>query len=107
MSDREQLAAILREHSMPSSESDFPADEFECCADAVLAAGWRPSAQVMETVESLHALPDETIVRSCYGTAVQKVDDVWEFPGEVGRYLCESVDLPATVLWRPTEKAGQ
>ncbi len=34
---REELAALLREHAMPSLDSDYPRDEYECCADAILA----------------------------------------------------------------------
>lgn len=37
MSIRDELAALLREHAMPSIEADYPRDEYECCADAILA----------------------------------------------------------------------
>ncbi|WP_432678011.1 hypothetical protein ACRAJ3_25090 [Rhodococcus pyridinivorans] len=37
MSIRDELAALLRQHAMPSLEADYPRDEYECCADAILA----------------------------------------------------------------------
>ena len=39
MSDdiREELARLLREHQPPIPDDGYPADEFDCCADAILA----------------------------------------------------------------------
>jgi hypothetical protein len=65
------------------------------------SAGWRPPARVLTTVEELDALPDDTIIHTRYGTAAQRIDEAWEIPNEVGRYLGEAIDLPATVLWMP------
>lgn len=38
MSDtREALARLLREHRTPVPDDGYPADEYDCCADAILA----------------------------------------------------------------------
>lgn len=33
---RDRLAQVLRAHAMPAVDSEFPADEYDCCADAIL-----------------------------------------------------------------------
>jgi hypothetical protein len=73
----------------------------EAAAHTATVLGWRPPARVVNSAADLDALPDDSIIRTCYGTVTQKVDDCWEVPNEVGRYLSESVDLPATVLYEP------
>ncbi|MFG1794211.1 hypothetical protein [Nocardia sp. NPDC049149] len=109
-SDRDQLAAILREHSMPSGESDFPADEYECCADAVLAAGFRPPARLIETHAELDALPVGAVVMDAPypdGDVHQKlVEGQWFEPGFDPAFTTRVLNLPAVLLWSPPEKAG-
>lgn len=80
-------------------------DGFVMALELLLADGWRPPAQVIETVEALEALPDGAIICNCHGTAAQKSDEVWEFPNEVGQWHSAAVDLPATVLRLPDAKA--
>lgn len=75
----------------------------EHIADVILAAGWQPRGCVVTSAADLDALQDNTIIRTRYGTAAQKVDEAWEIPNEVGRCLSEAIDLPATVLWSPEE----
>ena len=38
MSDdiRDELARLLREHQTPIPDDGYPADEYDCCADAIL-----------------------------------------------------------------------
>lgn len=69
--------------------------------DAIRQAGWRPPARRIETAEELDALPDRSIILMHFDTVAQKSDDVWEVPNEVGQYLSDDIDLPATVLWQP------
>ena len=63
--------------------------------------GWRPPPRVITDAADLDSLPDDTIIRTRYGTAAQRIDEAWEIPNEVGRCLSESIDLPATVLYLP------
>jgi hypothetical protein len=65
------------------------------------ALGWRPALRVIETSSELDALPDRTVVLTCRNTAVQKTDEAWEFPNEVGQCLSEAIELPVLVLWQP------
>lgn len=62
MSDRDDLADILREHAMPVREPDFPRDEFECCADAVIEKGWRPPPRAVEGHDDLLNLPSGSVL---------------------------------------------
>lgn len=112
-SDRDQLAAILRGHSMPSGEPDFPADEYECCADAVIAAGWRPPTRVITTVDDLDALPVAAVILAG-GQAWQgirtPVGPLWRLAGGAFDRSSEYVLCmfgPATVLFTPTERTGE
>ncbi|WP_280448423.1 hypothetical protein [Nocardia brasiliensis] len=95
------------------------ADPYKAIADDLLAAGYRPPAQVIETVEQLEALPIGAIVLECEtldGEAHQPVwrqinyvgtKRAWEEPGLRDPMLSSAVKLPALLLWCPTEKAGQ
>jgi hypothetical protein len=101
-SDRDTLAELLasRQRCCPSP-GRAAAD-----ADAVLAAGWRPPARVIETAEQLASV-------TAPGTLL--VDD-WGSPWERGRMdvwyplsgrrpdAPHRIVLPATVQWEP--KAG-
>lgn len=86
----------------------------EKCSDAILAAGWRPPARTITTVEELDALAvGAVIMEGDHGTP----DDTgWGFktmPGVFHRfpdgwYVVAGIgerapDLPATVLWEPEE----
>lgn len=80
----------------------------EKVADAVLAAGFRPPARVIETVEALAALPIGTVALTPSGKAWTRITETrWE----QGRYgLADSHALIAhhpvmTVLWTPEQEA--
>jgi hypothetical protein len=59
-------------------------------ADAVIAAGWRPPAQVIETPEELEALHGGTVIRSRHG-GIGSIDhggaDEWLGPATVVHFL--------------------
>lgn len=74
-------------------------------ADAVLAAGWRPSARVIETAEELDALPDGTVIRDRYGRIGERDEELCHELGTEVSGLWESVNLPAVVLWQPEMSA--
>lgn len=40
--DKEALAAVLREHEPPFGIDGLPKDEFDCCVEKIIQAGWRP-----------------------------------------------------------------
>lgn len=41
MSDKEELAELLREHGSPvGMGDDLPADEYDCCVDKILGSDW-------------------------------------------------------------------
>jgi len=74
-------------------------------ADAILAAGWRPPARKIETVEELNAVSDMAIIRDCLGNvleaAVHDQDGLIEWWATGSADDCYPVSLPATVLWEP------
>ncbi|MFE7799046.1 hypothetical protein [Nocardia sp. NPDC057440] len=74
MSDRDQLAALIDEHSFqaPSYSED--------AAEAVLAAGWRPPPRVIETAEDLASLPAGSILVDFEGDAWQLMSGGWRCP---------------------------
>ena len=58
ISEREVLEKVLREHQPPvHMGNELPANEYECCADAILAAGYRltPPPSTVTSVEALAA----------------------------------------------------
>ncbi|WP_043737786.1 hypothetical protein [Nocardia asiatica] len=61
-SDRTLLADIL------SPAADIDHDVARRAAVAVIAAGWRPPAERIETPEGLAILPTGSVIRSCNGT---------------------------------------
>lgn len=80
--------------------------------DVILAAGWRPPARVIETVEELDTLAEGVVVLDAR-QIVQEVDLVnevgtyracwWITPGSEFSRPSEAVALPAIVLHVPTE----
>jgi hypothetical protein len=116
-SDRDKLAGILREATGGYTRTP---PFFQRIADAVLAAGWRPPAQLLESMKDLDAVPVGTIIRTSTGRAAVK-ESQYDAPDAHGNYsewsvaegydgsLCgsdELDDLPAVLLWSPTEKAS-
>lgn len=73
----------------------------EDIADAILAAGFRPPARTVTTVEELDALAEGTMIRYSEGTVAEKWGGTWCMTG-AGRYWIE--DIPATVVWEPEEE---
>lgn len=68
-----------------------------------IAAGWRPPARKIETVEELEALADETVIRNQFGDVFQTFPDAGGMLFWLGdeTFLKSSVRLPAIVLWEP------
>ena len=106
---RDQLAEIIEDISSDEWRGDWIS-----VADAILAAGFRPPARVVTTVEELDALAVGTVVME--GDHGTPDDTGWGFktmPGVFHRFpegwhvvsgVGERVpDLPATVLWEPEE----
>lgn len=103
MSDRDELAKLVVNR-----------DEWDA-ADAILAAGWRPPARTVTTVEELdalavgsvvfegdHATPDDTGMGfSVMPGVFHRFPDGWYV---VAGYGPRDVPLPATVLWGPGER---
>jgi hypothetical protein len=56
---RSRIATALREHQPPAHVTGLPADEFDCCADAVMAVVQPELDQRDSEVRRLHALFDE------------------------------------------------
>lgn len=83
-------------------------------AELARAAGWRPPARVMRTVEELEALPAESIVQVISPSEdpkepmaivwVHESGDEWVEAGSSERHPAAVVDLPARLLWSPAEK---
>ena len=112
---RDQLAQIINEHmeaDVPETVADKhePVDADYAMATAILAAGWRPPARTVTTVEEVDALPDRSVVVAANRTALQCVGSMQ--PYWYGNVWCDAesrwwgsgdVTLPATVLWEPEE----
>ena len=62
------------------------------------AAGWRPPALVVSTVEELDALADGAVVLDVEGFVMLKQSGRWFLPGEEYEYHRSAADLPVTVL---------
>lgn len=106
---RDQLAQIIYD-TLNGQYGDFcmPDD----AADAILAAGWRPPARVVTTVEELDALPDRSVIVAADYTILQCVGSGQ--PDWDGNVWCDEesrwwgsgdVTIPATVLYEPKEDA--
>ena len=123
MSDRtprDQLAQIINEYmeaDVPETVADKhePVEADYGVADAIIAAGWRPPARVVTTVEELEALPKGTVLArvftdgsgpNCYVNSTdgwrasfeQVVAPSVSSVDQVGNYLG-----PLTVLYEPEE----
>ena len=107
---RDQLADIIS-HTENLTDEEGSWALPEDVADAILSAGWRPSARVIETGEELCSLGVGTIIRSGDGMAWIRVDS-----GLIGRRWMSADGNPAglssngvirrgpaTVLWEPEE----
>ncbi|NKY60402.1 hypothetical protein [Nocardia flavorosea] len=110
---RDQLAELIGD----TYQDDYglPADgTFQDCADAALAAGWRPPARVIETPEALDALPFLSIVREIVGPAPVSGCDygaVWERRTSGWECIAAGirhnwVRFPARVLYVPDENGA-
>lgn len=109
--ERDQLAALLRDHGAPIPDEGYPADEYDCCAQALLEAGVRLPARVIESAEELDTLPVGAVVR--YGNWIeqQRGPGEWEAPGIEGFSSTATVFADAaaesaeiTVLHIPTQE---
>ena len=94
---RDQLTEIMHAAS-PGYFADY--------AEAILAAGWRPPARVIETydtVQGLEMLPTNTVIRDNEGIVYERCYTTWRVPDSQCPYDSVEVALPATVLWQPEE----
>lgn len=97
-----QISALLWAHV------NFRDDEVSEAADAILGAGWRPPARVIETVEQLVAdVPDRAIVLSAAGTIACRFDyGTGVVFGDDRPFPWTTLQLPAAVLWEPEVDRG-
>lgn len=110
---RDQLAAVIRAEYIKHPPSRYPTER--ALADALLAAGWRPPAQVITDPAELDALPIGSVVLG-YGVAHQacprrQMGDTPAWLKPSGLRVQTSADLLAdccgagvTVLYLPTEE---
>lgn len=106
---RDDLADLI-ETELTYPPMGDPGDT-ERVADAVIAAGWRPPARVIETVEELDALPDGSIILGGLrlGTnqrAIQRSRigwwEIWTDGWFSSSELVDEMKLgPFTVVWEP------
>jgi hypothetical protein len=93
MSDRDTLASVIE--SVPGVYDS------EQVADAVIAAGWRPPARVIETAEDLD-LPAGTLIVDSWLTAHRRDSDGhWMALSGPHAEAPTRIILPATVEWEP------
>lgn len=113
MNDRDQLADLINDDVNRQVEvhasyiSHFDQHEL---ADAVIAAGWRPPPQRIETAAELQALPEYSVVRwtSPNGLSrgiIERFDRSWWQPGNHVRLDLSKIPLPAELLWTPGGEA--
>ena len=103
MRARDDLADLLRVADANSW------DKWWKIADAVIAAGWRPPARKIETVEELEALPDGSLVCDRHRIPFQKDDGrLVALHGseiDMAQLLPPAIFLrthsPIAVLWEP------
>ena len=109
---RDQLAQIINEHmeaDVPETVADKhePVDADYAMSDAIIAAGWRPPARTVTTVEELDALPDMTVILEIgrnWRFVFRKLgDNYWVADGIEDAYPAMDIKLPATVLYEPEE----
>ena len=102
---RDRLAQIIYDVLDPQyGDFNMPDD----AATAILAAGWRPPARVVTTVEELDALPVGSVVRDVERTALcEKWDgNMWADVAYEYTLSSSSIHLPTTVLYEPEEGEG-
>jgi len=98
MSARDDLADLLDPRRKSRRSGGSVLLSAESVTERILAAGWRPPARKIETVEELDALPEGSIVRDSWGITLTKDYESWY------RTLADDpdeVELPAIVLWEP------
>ena len=97
---RDKLAQIIYD-TLNGQYGDFtmPAD----AADAIIAAGWRPPARTVTTVEELDALPVGSIVRDVERAALDEKwdDNLWAEVCYESTFSSSMIHTPAIVLWEP------
>ena len=101
---REQIAQII-ERAMRNMWDDMLDDTAECATEvaaAIIAAGWRPPARVVSTVEEFDALVDGAVIRDSGECVAERWLGMWYVTGG-GRYGGIELALPATVLYEPEE----
>ena len=84
-------------------------DEWDA-ADTILAAGWRPPARVVGTVEELDALPENAIVLDVLGTPHVHSGHMWIEGGfympdaRTAEDMFRDVGHEFPVVWEPEEQ---
>lgn len=107
MSVLDALTVLISDH--PGEDMISPRD----AAATLIARGWRPPAQVIETPEELDTLPFLSIIREVFGPSPVAGCDyggVWERRTSGWECIAAGVRrdaprFPAVVLYLPTEKA--
>ncbi|NIL77646.1 hypothetical protein [Rhodococcus sp. B10] len=93
MSERDALAATIRADYDKRPPDRYPTEH--ALAEAVLAAGWRPPARLIESVEELDACVMETVIRDADTAVMERWNGGWVAVG----YGVGQPKLSATVLW--------
>ena len=99
-SARDELAAILREAAEGAISSGLPVLTHEGYADAVVAAGWRFTAQGHHRPGRTCRTADGTVILDALGVPRQLTGNRWVGTSS-GPLLPLQVPLPATVLHVP------
>lgn len=104
---RDQLAAIIGARRWHTNEAG---GQHAATADAILAAGWRPPARVIETAEDLAALPIGSLVGEIDETNrawIRNVNPNTDAPDWADALdastLC-AIRPPVRVLWEPQQE---
>lgn len=102
MTARAELADLVWSVEMPSL-GVLTLRDTEAIADAILAAGYR-KPRVVTTARELEAVPRGVVLRSKAGTIAARFDAVNGVVfGDDRPFPWGIVDLPAVVLYDPTE----
>ena len=100
---RDQLAALLADDWNPDRDPILTA-MFRDYAQTIIAAGWRPPARTVTTVEERAAVRRGTVVRSASGTIACRHDKWNAVALGVGAPFDWTVlALPLTVIYEPEE----
>lgn len=98
---RDQLADLIEWAETDYATRPTTVPRADATAAAILAAGWRPPARTITTVEEAEALPEGTVVLDSEGAALaERVGCLWWYTDPYGP---GSLALPATVLYEPKE----